>query len=114
MASQINLDTDKNTMIILENYKQTFDSPEHTRKTSEEHGKARYRYRKAANSLEQNRSKQSIQTFKEAQKHLLDAPYRPTFETGYKRIQYVRYADDFVIGVTGSKEDAERAGKIFM
>lgn len=28
-------------------------------------------------------------------------------DTSYKRIQYVRYADDFLIGVIGSKEDAE-------
>ncbi|WP_197716126.1 reverse transcriptase domain-containing protein [Priestia endophytica] len=27
-------------------------------------------------------------------------------DSGYKRIQYVRYADDFLIGVIGSKEDA--------
>ena len=26
----------------------------------------------------------------------------------YKRIQYTRYADDFLIGVIGSKEDAEQ------
>lgn len=27
-------------------------------------------------------------------------------DSGYKRLQYVRYADDFIIGVIGSKEDA--------
>ena len=27
--------------------------------------------------------------------------------TNYKRIQYTRYADDFLVGVIGSKEDAE-------
>ena len=29
-------------------------------------------------------------------------------DTNYKRIQYTRYADDFLIGVIGSKEDAEQ------
>lgn len=29
-------------------------------------------------------------------------------DANYKRIQYVRYADDFIIGVIGSKADAER------
>ena len=29
-------------------------------------------------------------------------------DTNYKRIQYTRYADDFIIGVIGSKEDAEQ------
>lgn len=28
-------------------------------------------------------------------------------DTSYKRIQYTRYADDFLVGVIGSKEDAE-------
>ncbi|WP_078557055.1 reverse transcriptase/maturase family protein [Bacillus alkalicellulosilyticus] len=28
-------------------------------------------------------------------------------DDGYKRIQYVRYADDFIIGIIGSKEDAD-------
>jgi len=35
-------------------------------------------------------------------------PFRPVKETGYKRLQYNRYADDFVIGVIGSKDDAEQ------
>ena len=38
-------------------------------------------------------------------------------DKNYKRIQYVRYADDFLIGVIGSKEDAEKIkadiGKFF-
>ena len=29
-------------------------------------------------------------------------------DANYKRIQYTRYADDFLIGVIGSKEDAEQ------
>ncbi|WP_025692730.1 reverse transcriptase/maturase family protein [Paenibacillus zanthoxyli] len=39
-----------------------------------------------------------------------DAQRFPTvdpFDEGYKRLQYVRYADDFLIGVIGSKEDAK-------
>lgn len=34
-------------------------------------------------------------------------PVRPVREQTYKSLQYVRYADDFVIGIIGSKEDAE-------
>ena len=29
-------------------------------------------------------------------------------DTNYKRVQYVRYADDFLIGIIGSKEDAQQ------
>lgn len=28
-------------------------------------------------------------------------------DTDYKRLQYVRYADDWICGIIGSKEDAE-------
>lgn len=34
-----------------------------------------------------------------------------THDSQYKRIQYVRYADDFIIGVIGSKDDAEQIKK---
>ena len=36
----------------------------------------------------------------------LTIPYLDPFDTSFKRLQYVRYADDFLIGVIGSKEDA--------
>ncbi|MBB1642768.1 group II intron reverse transcriptase/maturase [Sphingobacterium sp. UME9] len=32
-------------------------------------------------------------------------------DSGYKRIKYVRYADDFLVGVIGSKEDSEAIKK---
>lgn len=34
-------------------------------------------------------------------------PHSDPFDECYKRLQYVRYADDFIIGVIGSKEDAQ-------
>ena len=34
------------------------------------------------------------------------------FEEGFKKIQYNRYADDFVIGVIGSKKDAEKIFRV--
>ena len=33
-------------------------------------------------------------------------PYTDPFDSEMKRLQYVRYADDFIIGVIGSKQDA--------
>ena len=36
----------------------------------------------------------------------LTIPYSDPFDTSFKRLQYVRYADDFLIGLIGSKEDA--------
>ena len=33
-------------------------------------------------------------------------PSSDEMDAGYKRLKYVRYADDFLIGIIGSKEDA--------
>lgn len=33
-------------------------------------------------------------------------PHTDPFDTTFKRLQYVRYADDFLVGIIGSKEDA--------
>lgn len=37
---------------------------------------------------------------------LLKTPYCNPFDQDYKRMRYIRYADDFVIGIIGSKQDA--------
>ena len=41
-------------------------------------------------------------------KQFCEASKKYPFEEGFKKIQYNRYADDFVIGVIGSKKDAEK------
>lgn len=38
----------------------------------------------------------------------LNLPYTDAMDNGYKRMKYVRYADDFLIGVIGSKTDSLR------
>ena len=45
---------------------------------------------------------------RELEKLRITIPYSDPFDSGFKRLQYVRYADDFLIGVIGSKEDAQR------
>lgn len=35
-------------------------------------------------------------------------PYSNEMDTNYKRLKYVRYADDFIIGIIGSKEEARK------
>ena len=39
---------------------------------------------------------------------LRSIPYSDPMDTEYRRVVYVRYADDFLIGVIGSKEDARQ------
>ena len=40
-----------------------------------------------------------------------DVPYSLPMDESYKRLQYVRYADDFLIGVIGSRKDCETIKK---
>ena len=70
-----------------------------------------YRYRKAGkeiwNDLTDEEKKVRIQKLKELErieKSLTSYVYN---DENYKRVQYTRYADDFIIGVIGSKKDAE-------
>ena len=93
---------------FLENYAAQFNTQPKSRTTSEERGKAQYQYKRARCALEANRNPETVAAFKKAQKRLLNAPFRPVMETEYKRLQYCRYADDFVVGVSGSKADAEQ------
>ncbi len=44
---------------------------------------------------------------KKLQTILLSTPSREPMDPNYRRVLYVRYADDFLIGVIGSKADAE-------
>ncbi len=41
------------------------------------------------------------------EKERIHIPHADPFDEGFKRIQYVRYADDFLVGVIGSKDDAK-------
>ena len=45
---------------------------------------------------------------KQLQKQLRSMPVRDEMDENYRRLKYVRYADDFLIGVIGSKQDCER------
>ena len=68
--------------------------------------------------LQRNESKMSndekeslIAEIRELRRGLRSMPYSDQMDSSYKRICYIRYADDFLIGVIGSKEDAELVKK---
>jgi group II intron reverse transcriptase/maturase len=94
---------------FIESYKVDFDEGNTGRKTDKAYVKARYAYDKqrAALANAENRA-EAVREFKDAQKKMLQTPRRPAIEPEYKRLQYNRYADDFVVGVIGSKADAEK------
>lgn len=58
--------------------------------------------RACEDEAEQERLKRAI---KEVEKERNGVPYADPMDENYRRIQYVRYADDFLVGVIGSKTD---------
>lgn len=47
-----------------------------------------------------------VEEIREWERRRLEEPASDPFDPNYRRLRYSRYADDFVIGVIGSKEDA--------
>lgn len=88
----------------IEEYKAQFDKGvSKNRRINPEYTKRQGEYFRACKSGEY-----SSKMLNEMRWNYLRTPYYSAFDTEFKRIQYCRYADDFIIGVIGSKKDAER------
>ncbi|KAA6323068.1 Group II intron-encoded protein LtrA [termite gut metagenome] len=61
--------------------------------------------RKLRVEKEENARKELIQEVKKLQKERIKYPHGDVMDETWKRMKYMRYADDFLIGVIGSKED---------
>lgn len=68
-----------------------------------------YRHRKKLKEiwcdLNEEQKRAGLKTYKSLKQNLLAVNFADPMDVNYKRMQYVRYADDFIIGVIGSKED---------
>ena len=58
-------------------------------------------------NLNEQERKERAAEIKNMQARQRSLPKCDPFDSGYKSLQYIRYADDFIIGVIGSKKDAE-------
>lgn len=70
-------------------------------------GKQEWLKRNEAKISEEKRREVMAQ-IQELNGRLRSIPYSAPMDTEYRRVVYVRYADDFLIGVIGSKEDARQ------
>ncbi|ASZ65918.1 reverse transcriptase/maturase family protein [Bacillus cereus] len=68
----------------------------------------RTKYNNIWNDLSSEEKDKVTSEIKELRKEYLNHQPHDPFDPNYKRLQYVRYADDFLIGIIGSKKDAEK------
>lgn len=79
----------------------------HTTRYTFESRKARL-LQKLRNVEDENERHELVKQIKAVDKERLTVPSCDEMDDGYKRIKYVRYADDFLIGIIGSKDDSKR------
>lgn len=89
----------------IEMLKSSFDCG-NRRKTSKEYAKLSYKCVSTRKKLRNNKS--SIEELKKYEKKLkkFRGSSQDMMDPNYKRLRYIRYADVFLIGVIGSKKDA--------
>ncbi|PAC96515.1 reverse transcriptase/maturase family protein [Bacillus paralicheniformis] len=96
---------------FIERYKSNFDKGK-ARKRSREYRtremrlyRAKKKYGEMWTELNEEEKKTAQLHVKTIKNQMMEIPYKDPMDEGYKRLQYTRYADDFLIGVIGSKED---------
>lgn len=80
-------------------------NPDYERKYTQMR-KAIRKYKIALENEQMGEAEQQLEQVKALKKELRSIPYSNPMDSNYKRLTYVRYADDFLIGVIGSKYDA--------
>jgi len=99
--------------VFMERYKENFDKGEKNKHHAE--------YMRVAGRLKRLRNKnadkweeldkaekaKALKMQNEIRGQLRNLPSKETFDPEYRRLQYCRYADDFIISVIGSKEETE-------
>jgi len=99
---------------FIEKYKNSFDKG-NQRRFNTEYGKFQGRYQLFNEKCKKNWDKMTNIEKQNAKNHLqklkkdsLSVPSKDPMDKNYRRIQYTRYCDDFLIGIIGSKEDATK------
>ncbi|WP_330937800.1 reverse transcriptase domain-containing protein [Bacillus amyloliquefaciens] len=102
---------------FIEKYKTSFDKGNSRKRLTEYRTKetrlfrARNKYKNNWDDMNEQEKEDAIVHLKQLKNEMMELPYKDPMDDGFKRLQYVRYADDFIIGVIGSKEDCERIKK---
>lgn len=98
----------------LSEFKAKFDLGKGRKKTPEYRSNVskvynlRKKYAKVWDSLSVEEKAEKVREVRRLKQATHKIPSCRNMDNTYKALQYVRYADDFIIGVVGSKEDAEQ------
>ena len=100
----------------MENYKASFNVGKSSTKTvSSKYNSLRHKVMKCKKentliweSLNESERKERTKNLKSLQQELYKTPTQDIWRTSFKSLRYCRYADDFIIGIIGSKEDATK------
>ena len=93
---------------FLTAYQQQFRVGTSRRNASKEYSRLSWHYNTRKAYLRQEQTKEAVKAFKAVQKQLLSTLYYTPADPNYKNLQFNRYADDFVVGIIGSRKDAEQ------
>jgi hypothetical protein len=88
----------------LDSFVETVLIPEYTRGTRRADNPA---YRKVSGAIAYARKRGNRATVRELGKQQRSMPSKDLHDPGYRRLRYVRYADDQLLGFTGPKHEAE-------
>jgi group II intron reverse transcriptase/maturase len=88
----------------LDKFVETVLIPEYTRGTKRRENRAYGRLLKKASALRKQGKPEEAET---ARKQAQQLPSVDTQDPNFRRLRYVRYADDFLLGFTGTKAEAE-------
>ena len=77
--------------------------PAHTRGTKRKRNRA---WGALSTRLANHRKRGNHQLAKQLRQQMLQLSYSDPYDPGYRRLRYVRYADDFVMGFIGPKAEA--------
>ncbi|MEQ6377285.1 reverse transcriptase domain-containing protein [Bacillaceae bacterium S4-13-56] len=93
---------------FMETLKNGFDKGDSDRKENPVYVRLYSKMYRRRKKYEKEPSKELLQEIKSLEQEIRKIPYYDPKDTSYKRLNYVRYADDFIINVIGSEKDAER------
>ena len=95
----------------VENLKSKFDKGKH-RRVSPQSTAILTQKKKLLKEMQMSNNEEEksfiMKQIAELDKEKFNIPYSDPFDSNFKRIVYVRYADDFLIGVIGSKQEAKQ------